>query len=73
MWMQGAASHVDVSTRKTCIGSLAKMIKLWGSDSSFKHFAIEKVGISCCFRGSINGGVDVRDGGVLGLLSEARF
>lgn len=61
---------MDVSTRKTCIGALAKLVKLWGSDPSFKSFAIESIGVGCCMRGTVNGTVDVRDGSVLGLLSE---
>lgn len=68
--LQGASSHVDVSTRKTCVTSLGKLVKLWGSDASFKQFAIDKVGIFCCIQGTVNGGVDIRDGGALGLLSE---
>eukprot|EP00892_Ulva_mutabilis_P003832 jgi/Ulvmu1/1820/UM119_0038.1 len=68
--VKGAASHVDVSTRKTCIASLVKLVKLWGSDASFKQFAIDRVGIHCCIQGTVNGGVDIRDGGALGLLSE---
>lgn len=68
--MQGASSHVDVSQRKLCIAALVKLLKVWGSEAWFKQYAIDSIGIQCCVAGMVSGGVDVRDGGVLGLLTE---
>ena len=68
--MQGASSHVDVSQRKLCTAALVKLLKVWGGEEWFKQYAIDSIGLQCCVGGMVSGGVDVRDGGVLGLLTE---
>ena len=68
--MQGASSHVDVSQRKLCVAALVKLLKVWGGEGWFRQYAIDSIGVQCCVGGMLSGGVDVRDGGVLGLLTE---
>lgn len=71
--MQGASSHIDISQRKLCVAALVRLLKVWGGEAGFKQYAIDSVGIQCCVLGMLSGGVDVRDGGVLGLLTEVLF
>jgi hypothetical protein len=68
--VQGASSHVDVAQRKLCIAALVRLLKVWGGEAWFKQYAIDSIGIRCLVVGMVSGGVDVRDGGVLGLLNE---
>jgi hypothetical protein len=70
--VQGASSHVDVTVRKQCVSSLSRMVQAWAADVSFRHFAINSIGVQCCIQGLTDGGVDIRDGSVLGLLNEVR-
>jgi hypothetical protein len=64
---------VDIAQRKLCVAALVRLLKTWGGEPWMRAYAIERIGVECCVCGVVAGGVDVRDGGVLGLLNEVRL
>ena len=69
--VQGGEGHVVPSVRKQCIAALRRMLAQLAAQPSFRPIALDGIGVRCCLRGLCNGSIDVRDGGALGLMTEA--